>query len=718
MRRGCFIAVSATVAVLVIIGGLLLVQYLPGLLPQSSGQEMLAQWIEQNTNAELETGYVAPLLLPGIGIQLRDLEIKLKEKDGGSSRFFAAKSIKVVADASELIRDRRIVWREIIVENPRICLVRAGSGQWNVARWIKEMPVRNKEAQAPSASEQQSIFVWMIKDSLKRALPITGTALEDLLRMERVQVKNASISILDGKRGKKIFLAPVDLSGVNFRFEGAYGDKPARFSASLPFPQSNGSRPGPAFNFGGTIRAYGSSEIAVTSFSGSWSGIAIHDLSGVLRLKPKFSFDANLDADASFPAVKRAAMWPPIARSKTIPDMEGEGGGRVKVHVWGPDPSRAAKVHYQGTLEVFNMTWDPGRVIAPLEDVSATIFLEDGTVRMPETLIRMAGTEIRGGGVMTEARNPRFNISASTDFVDFKKFFRPRRTKLKVGKPMLGMMTLWGGRLYIKQGVYNKIKVADAKGVWDVTNKRFLTFPELSLKACGGSYIESGRSWVDFNHPTDTRFRFDGRIRGMDMTGFTDQLFNTTTFLHGSADADGYITGRFVSGDFVTRDLDGDLDVIVRDGFFKDFNLVGKILEFFKLPAPAELADMKFHAMSSNVRFNRGVAYLAGLKVDSAGLRGEAEGWIDFATKNTDLKIKLNFLGPFSDIMKGLPLVNIVTGPAGEMVSTLYVRAYGNWDRLQYSVWNPLTDSAAPAPPQLPAPAPEPQDADTASGIK
>jgi hypothetical protein len=355
-------------------------------------------------------------------------------------------------------------------------------------------------------------------------------------------------------------------------------------------------------------------------------------------------------------------------------------------------------VHYQGTVEVSDMTWDPGRVIAPLEDVSATIYLEDGTVRMPPTLIRLAGSEIKGGGVMTESRNPRFDITASTDFVDFKKFFRPRRTRLKAGQPMMGMMTFWGGRLNLKQGVYNKIRIAEAKGQWDVTNKRLLTFPVLSFNACGGSYTESGRSWVDFNHPTDTRFRFDGKIRGMDMTKFTDQLFNTTTFLHGAADADGFITGRFVSGDFVTRDLAGDLDVTVSNGYFKDFNLLGKILGFFRLPAPAELADLKFRTMSSRVRFDRGVAYFSGLQVDSAALTGQAQGWIDFGTQNTDLKIQITLFEPFAQIMKGLPLVNIITGPAGQMMSTLYVRAYGNWDHLQYAAWNPL-DNGPPAPP-------------------
>ena len=244
------------------------------------------------------------------------------------------------------------------------------------------------------------------------------------------------------------------------------------------------------------------------------------------------------------------------------------------------------------------------------------------------------------------------------------------------------------------------MKLINAKGTWDVTNKRFLTFPELEFESCGGRYVESGRSWIDFNDPTDYKFRFDGQIRDMDMTQFADQVFDTTTFLHGRADADGYVTGMFSEGEFVTRSLGGEIDIKFKDGYFEGFNLFGSIMNFFQLEVPEDFKGQKFKIMTADARFENGVAYTQKLRVESLALEADAKGWIDFGSQHTDLKIKIVLLRPVNRLMKDLPLLGLVTGPAGDMVTTIYVRTYGHWDYLNYAPWNPLDDSP-PEPPKI-----------------
>ena len=102
MRRGPFTAVVIVVAALVIASGILLVSYLPELVPEDAGRKMLSQWIEENTNAEMKAGYIAPLFLPGIGVQVRDLDVRLKQEDG-AKEFFCARSIKSTSQASRYI---------------------------------------------------------------------------------------------------------------------------------------------------------------------------------------------------------------------------------------------------------------------------------------------------------------------------------------------------------------------------------------------------------------------------------------------------------------------------------------------------------------------------------------------------------------------------------------------------------------------------------------
>ena len=46
------------------------------------------------------------------------------------------------------------------------------------------------------------------------------------------------------------------------------------------------------------------------------------------------------------------------------------------------------------------------------------------------------------------------------------------------------------------------------------------------------------------------------------------------------------------------------------------------------------------------------------------------------------------------DLVKNLPII----GPAGQVLTTLYVRASGHWDYLEYSAWNPAEKDPPPPP--------------------
>jgi hypothetical protein len=190
----------------------------------------------------------------------------------------------------------------------------------------------------------------------------------------------------------------------------------------------------------------------------------------------------------------------------------------------------------------------------------------------------------------------------------------------------------------------------------------------------------------------------------MDMTQFVDQLLNTTIFLHGSADADGWISGRFEQGKFVTRSLDGELKLAFHDGFFEGFNVVGKLIELFKLPVPAEYQGQKYKLMTADARFNQGVATTDNLHVETGMLDGYVKGWIDFASSHCDLKIKINFARPLTGFMRDLPLIGVALGPAGDAVTTVYVRVHGHWDHLKFAVWDPRDDSMPEPPAVEPAP--------------
>lgn len=687
-------------------GGLWAVQRVPLIVPQRTSDEILAEWIEENGNAEVTAGYIAPLFYPGIGIQIRDLDLKFVEKGGRRTDFFSAKAIKVVLDSSELLHKRAVVVKEVIVVEPGVTLVMEPSGKFNVARWAKDIPAAKKKEEEPApARKDESLIAWRVKEVLRQYKPTADTGLQNLLKMERVRIEKARVRLVDNCKSKKFLRAPMNLSNINVDFNGALGDKPAGLDLSMPFPQGYGSRARP-LRLHARLKAPSNEKIAITSLTGGWSDIRFHQANATLRLKPSFSFDANLDATASFPNIHEVATWRPVAFSKTMPDMDGRGKGRVRVHVWGPDKKKAAKVHYQGKVDLYDMMYYPGRVTGPIHHLDTTIHLDDGIARMDPTTVVVEDNRITGSGYIKEAKNPRFVLNVSSDLVDFKTFFQPRKTRYKRGDKMLPMRTLWGGHAELGEGRYGKIRLYDAEGTWDVTNKRHVTFSDLYFRACGGSYTESGRSWINFNDPVIYRFRFDGKIRDMDMTAFVDQIFDTTTFLHGSVDADGFVKGRFNDGEFEARSLNGHIKFTVKDGYFEGFNLVGNAMALFGMKVPEDFAGQKFRLLTCHATFKDGVAYTDDLYVESRSLKADVKGWIDFATSHTDMKIKLSFARPVSKFMRDLPAVGAILGPTGDAVTTVYVRASGHWDYLEYSVWNPMEDGP-PAGPDVEPPPPD-----------
>lgn len=687
LRRLWPALVALAVAAGVMAAGISLFQHLPRLFPKASGQEMLAQWVEENTGATLSAGYIVPLFYPGIGFQIRDLELRIPDGKGEST-LFAARSVKVVADRTELLDHKKIKVRQIILDRPRVYLSRDGAGRWNVSVWLK-----NRKKKEPPDPEKMGFWRWLVYDSLKEVIPTADTDLPRLLSGGRLRVIGAEIRVVDGKRK---LLKPIHLTRINLEVDGGL---PARVSLKVPFPQNEGQG-GDLLSISGAVRAKSNHALDVSSLKVDWPGLAIHSLSGSVNFKP-LAFDARIDTTCSYPAFKRIAMWGPIARSGTIPDTEGSGTGHIKAHVWGLDRSRVSRVHYEGTVTLKDFTFDPGRVIAPIEDVNATAELKDGEVWLPETTVKIGGMPVTGSMRMIEARDPIFIIDAHADAIDFGRLFKKSRHQDPPGTPMGRMRTQWEGSARLNKAIYGKMVAEEVKGKWKVTNQRLLTFPELTFRACGGSYVESGRTYVDYNHRDEIYMRIDGRAHDVDITAFTDQIFNTTTFLHGRFNTQGYITGTFVKGKLDNRSLNGHLPVKIRDGYFAGYNFVGEVFKVFGASVPEEYQGQHFNRMTATVELKRAVAVFNDLSAEAFGLKAAAQGWIDFPGHTTDIKIEAQLLKPVWGLIKAVPLVGVITGPVGEAVTTLYIRVSGRWDKLQYSAFNPLDQSSPPPPPSL-----------------
>ncbi|MFO8056441.1 MAG: AsmA-like C-terminal region-containing protein [bacterium] len=696
-RRGCFVLVAFLVAGLVVAGGLYAVQFVPLLIPEKTGNQMLRQWVSRNTNAILETGWIAPIAFPSPGIRIKNIELKLPGRKGEPAEFFRAESVKVAANGWELLVHQRVEWKKITLIKPEIVIVREPDGKINAARWAKDMPLKNR----PPAPPEDSFVKWMIKDAIKKALPADKNEWASLFALSSFEIKDGRVRAYDRARGKKALLAPVDLGDVDFTFSGKSIKEPVHFELSFPFPQGEGLKPDAKMRFQGTLEVGEDLErpsVRVVSLSGGWQGISVNSLTGRASLKPEPSFEAKINATTDYSSFYRVVTWPPVAHSKTLPFTSGSGRLNVQARVWGPAPDKVSKIHYRGKAEIMDMDWDPGRVVSGITGINTTARLNDGVLTTPWMNVKVGGNKVRGKARILEREYPKFIINLESDYVDLAEFFVGRKLRKRYGDKLLPMRTEWEGRVRLGEGVYKKMRIRDVRGQWEVPKSRVLTFPELRFKSCGGTYVESGRSYVDFNHLTTYKFRFDGRIRDMDITTFVDQVFDATIFLHGDMRGDGYITGAFVSGEFVTRRLDGRLAITATDGYFEGYNPVGAIFRYLGAEVPEPLRGLQYDRMTANVEIKNGVGYTEDLVVTAPGMLAEVMGWIDFHSKHCNLKIKISFFGELADIIKSMPVVGEPMAYVGENTVALYIRAYDHWDRLKYAPWAPMNDDPPPLP--------------------
>ena len=342
-------------------------------------------------------------------------------------------------------------------------------------------------------------------------------------------------------------------------------------------------------------------------------------------------------------------------------------------------------------------------MIAPLSNFHGTATLANGVIDIPETELQVGGIPLRASGKIEEAYAPRFVLQTAAEEVDFSKFFmRHPGPAPDPNAEMKPMRSRWEGDAKIGKGFYGKRVARELQGHWSVDTDRVLRFAHLTCRAYKGTY-EDNFSWVSFNHPTDVVFYFNGTIRKMNVQTFVAGILDTTTFVDGDFGGRGYITGKFVNGEFDTESLNGEFKVNVHDGKLIGLNLFIKALTFLGLPFKEEQYGQSFEKLSAEVTFRDGVAYSDDLVLRNWDLEAHAAGSIDFVHETVDLRIAVYPLETLSTLTKPIPLLGAIVNQTQESLFGYYAKVQGNWNEPKISPYLPLTERTPtrPAPRNL-----------------
>lgn len=674
----------------------------PRNLDPNRHRDQIKAWIESRLNAEVELGLIFPILYPGPGFECHDLKLCLKpEPAAAAEKFLEIKSLKVILDQPALFKERRLLWKELILDSPSVYLRRGPDKHFAVKDLIKPKPA------VPALPEPQGWLGKAIRDNLQAQLPDPEHRFAAILNLELVRVNNASLEIVDQGKPKPGLVAPLKLAGLDFSLHGMSQSEPGRFEARGRFPQDRGAdRPdGPLLVLSGKLEVDPATRLVTLSeVTGAWGETQVNSANltvGSVNHQVRLTLDA--DADVALEQLNSVLTWPPIHRTSVVDPIRAWGRARVKVHLEGPDRSRAWRMRYSGRADLSGAGLDPGRVIAPLSEFKGTATIANGVIDIPETDLQVGGVPIRASGQIEEAYAPRFVLKTEAEEVDFSKFFMSHPgPEPDLNAEMKPMRSRWEGDLRIGKGFYGKRVAREIQGHWSVDTDRVLRFSNLTCRAYKGTY-EDNFSWVSFNHPTDIVFYFNGTIRQMDAQTFVQGLLDDTTFVDGDFGLKGYVTGRFKNGEFDTASLNGEFMVNVHDGKLMGLNLFIKVLTFLGLPFKEEQYGQSFERLRAEVTFRDGVAYSDNLVLRNWDLEAHAAGSIDFVRETLDLRVAVYPLETLSTLTKPIPLLGAIINQTQEALFGYYAKVQGNWDNPKISSYLPLLEKmpTRPAPRSL-----------------
>jgi hypothetical protein len=662
-----------------------------GLNPNRHRAQIKA-WIEERLNAEVELGMLYPILYPGLGLECRDLVLRLKMGSKAKPEdFLKVKSLKVVFDRRVLLKERRLLWKELIIESPTLQLRRGPDKRFQLKNLIKPRP-----EQPVNGPEPEGWLARAIRDNLRAQLPDPERRFAAIFNLEQVRVSNLKLKIIDQGKPQPSLRAPLELAGIDFELHGMSADEPGRFEVSLRFPQARGGEKpdGPRLSASGRLAVDKDTRTArLGSLAVTWGDTKIYE--GDLTLSSAdhhFHLVADADVDVALEQLNMVLTWPPIYRTPVVDPIQAWGRARVKVHVEGPDRSQAWRMRFTGGGSLQGAGLDLGLVIAPLREFNGAATMADGLIRVPETEFKIGGIPLKVSGTIEEAYAPKFTLVTEAEDVDFGKFFmRHPGPPANPNAVMNPMRSRWEGDARIGKGYYGKRVAREITGHWSVDTDRILRFSNLACRAYKGNYLDNF-SWVSFNHPTDVVFYFNGQIKNMDTQSFVQGILDAHTFVDGAFSGKGYVTGKFVRTDLALPSLNGEFTVTVEDGKLIGYNLFVKVLKFVGIPLKEDQYSQAFERMQAAVTLRDGVAYSDDLSLKSWDLEAHAEGSIDFVHESVDLRIAIYPLKALSTLTKPIPLVGSLVNSTQQTLFGYYTKVQGNWNNPVLSAYLPLGD--------------------------
>lgn len=308
-------------AVFLAVCGLLVLGILnAGYLNPNRHQSDIIRWVEARYNFKLKIGLIFPIIYPGLGVEIDDLEIDLPDPARSRPELFKCKSLKAVLDLKQLA-ERRLKVRDLILIQPELYY------EWG--------PAEKTRLKNLSKSKNGALKQELVKENNGLKSRLTGRGQkwlqqqfnpEDLFNTNRILISDGRLTVADF-RDRPNRIPPIEFAQVGITLNHGPEKNSFNFEVQAPFPYSEKGPPGlPLQGKGKLYLSLKPFAARVSAETASWGPYPLKqwfcDLS---RGEDKILYQGYVEGTLDLERLNLLMSWPPLSKYNRLRSYQLEG---------------------------------------------------------------------------------------------------------------------------------------------------------------------------------------------------------------------------------------------------------------------------------------------------------------------------------------------------------------------------------------------------------
>ena len=524
--------------------------------------------------------------------------------------------------------------------------------------------------------------------------------------LDQVNVDNFGIVLVDPATTPTRLKAPLILDGLKIKVSNVYGENPGDISIDFLFPpQASRSKSVPVNLKGKISFSSHCREINLQTEKAYWGKNLIEKfVFNFSRSLGKYSLKGDLKIKLKdLSQFKPVITWSPFLFSQQAYYMNFGGKGELEFRFSYPKSEKEKVLDYNGIAFLQEATFDPGMVIAPVENFRGKISIARAKITSPLSFFSISHMPMKSSISFTYPGYPLLEFNTTSTRLHLSRLFlirpQPSSIPLKVGEKLPPTTIVLQGSLTSLKVNYHQFRAKQVKGNWKFKD-RVVGFDSLTFYYRNGKYQDEG-SWVDFRQARIVDIHFKGKFRDFRFRKVMKELFGYDFFVDGRASGTGYLSARLIDGSLDLKSLNGYFDLKIKNVKFIGYNLGVRILKFLGFKIDEKKYSLDFERAKTKLIIKNGVIYLDDLELRSWNIEAHCFGWVDLVEQKLKLYVAAYPLEAVATFTKPLPLLGALINQLQEALFGSYAKAEGKWTDIRINPYLPIVEPP-PKPPEKP----------------